>query len=209
MKRLLRLLGAGVALIIRACTAFYLYGARQAQQAVPCAGLPIDPVYQFDYPAVVCFAAGENKSVATSGCGATCMSMVIEYLTDDSAQTPQTLFEDAWRRGDYYGYGLSHDAMDRLARQNGVSGKWIGKDAETLRRALNEGCPVIAHMGPGQFAEEGHYILLRGLDEDGRVVLNDPNSRENTKNVFSLEQIIAEAKTNTPFMVCRLAKRSD
>lgn len=201
-----RWLGVVLALAMTACTVLYLCSGRQIRQVASDAGLPIAPVYQFDYPAVICFAAGEYKSVASSGCGATCLSMVIEYLTGNSAQTPQTLFEDAWQRGDYYGYGLSHDALDRLAQANGVTGKWIGKDAEALRRALNEGYPVIAHMGPGQFAEEGHYILLRGLTDDGRVVMNDPNSETNTRSTFDLGQIIEESKTNTPFMVCRSAE---
>ena len=204
MKRLLKVLGVILAIALLTGGALILHGERQQTRAVQSAGLPIAPVYQFDYPAAVCFAAGEYKSVATSGCGATCMSMVIGYLTGNEDQSPQSLFEQAWQNGDYYGYGLSHAALDRLAKANGVSGTWIGRDEKTLRRALREGRPVIAHMGPGQFADEGHYILLRGLTDDGRVVMNDPNSRENTGRAFDLSLILDEAKTNAPFMVCRL-----
>lgn len=203
MKRLLKVLSVILAIALLTGGALILHGERQQTRAVQSAGLPIAPVYQFDYPAAVCFAAGEYKSVATSGCGATCMSMVIGYLTGNEDQSPQSLFEQAWQNGDYYGYGLSHAALDRLARANGVAGTWIGRDEKTLRRALREGRPVIAHMGPGQFADEGHYILLRGLTDDGRVVMNDPNSKENTGRAFDLLLILDEAKTNTPFMVCR------
>lgn len=203
MKRLLKVLSVILAIALLTGGALILHGERQQTRAVQSAGLPIAPVYQFDYPAAVCFAAGEYKSVATSGCGATCMSMVIGYLTGNEDQSPQSLFEQAWQNGDYYGYGLSHAALDRLARANGVAGTWIGRDEKTLRRALREGRPVIAHMGPGQFADEGHYILLRGLTDDGRVVMNDPNSKENTGRAFDLSLILDEAKTNTPFMVCR------
>lgn len=206
MKRWLRrIFWAILALVLFSGAALCLFDRQEAgrREAVATAGLPIAPVYQFDYPAAVCFVAGEYKSVATSGCGATCMAMVIGYLTGDGAQTPQTLFETAWKNGDYFGSGLSHEALTRLAQANGVTGTWIGRDEDRLRQALTDGRPVIAHMGPGQFADEGHYILLRGLTDDGLVVMNDPNSEENTYRAFDLGLIVREAKTNAPFMVCR------
>lgn len=206
MKRCLRrAFWAILVLAVSVGVVLCLFGRQEEsrREAVAAVGLPIAPVYQFDYTAAVCFVAGEYKSVATSGCGATCLSMVIEYLTGDTAQTPQTLFETAWKNGDYFGSGLSHDALDRLAWANGVTGTWIGRDEDRLRQALAAGRPVIAHMGPGQFADEGHYILLRGLTDNGLVVMNDPNSEENTYRAFDLGLIVEESKTNAPFMVCR------
>lgn len=166
-------------------------------------GMPIRAVYQYDYPEAVCAIAGESKSVATSGCGAVCMSMVIDYLVGDWGHTPQTLFEEAWSNGDYTGNGLSQEALSRLGKAHGVGGVWIGPDAKRIRQALELGYPVIAHMGPGTFTREGHYILLRGLSDDGRVLLNDPNSENRTGKAWDLEQILREGKGTNPFMVCR------
>ena len=166
-------------------------------------GMPIAPVFQYDYPEAVCTIGGVNKSVASSGCGAVCMSMAIDFLTGDTLQTPQTLFEEAYQNGDYTGYGLTHEAMDHLAEAHGISAAWISGDEKAIRSALRSGYPIIAHMGPGSFTREGHYILLRGVTENGSVLVNDPNSESRTWSTWDLQDIIREAKGEKPFMVCR------
>lgn len=167
--------------------------------------MPVAAVYQYDYPEAVCCLGGEDKSVATSGCGAACLSMAISFLTGDETQTPEILFREAYDRGDYFGDGLSHAALDRLGEDYGVTGEWIGRDAAEIRHALETGCPIIAHMGPGTFTQQGHYVLLRGLDSDGSVVLNDPNSEKRTYRTFPLSLILSEAKGDTPFKICKRA----
>ena len=176
------------------------------RKLIESSGLQIAPVYQYDYKEAVCTIGGEDKSVASSGCGATCMSMVIDYLTGNERQSPQLLFERAYANGDYYGDGLSHEAIDRLGIAYDVEGIWIGRDEDKLREALAAGYPVIAHMGSGTFTRSGHYILLRGLTDDGRVVVNDPNSEKRSYQAYDLSLIIREAKTDAPFMVCRRAR---
>ena len=43
-------------------------------------------------------------------------------------------------------------------------------------------------MGPGAFTETGHYIVLAGV-EDGKIRVNDPNSRANSERLWSYEEI--------------------
>ena len=200
-----RLLGLLLFLGLLIAAALLLNGALRARERRRFAleGMPIPPLYQYDYKDVVCTIEGRRKSVSSSGCGAVCMSMAIAYLTGDTAQTPQTLFEEAYAAGDYNGNGLTHAALDRMARAHGVEGEWLGKDAAALRRALESGRPVIAHMGPGAFTGSGHYILLRGITADGQVFVNDPNSESRTWETWELQGIIDEAKGGVPFMACR------
>ena len=54
--------------------------------------------------------------------------------------------------------------------------------------ALEEGKPVILALGPGDFTTTGHYIVLAGIEEEGYRV-NDPNSRENSKKLWTYEQL--------------------
>lgn len=162
-------------------------------------GARISPVYQTDYRTPVRFSGGET-SVASSGCGVTCLSMVIGHLTGDTEQTPQTLFELACKIGEYQGGGLTHGSLSRLAQRYALDSVWID-DVDALRDALSRGRPVIAHMGKGNFTESGHYILLRGLTPLGKVVLNDPNSPENTWTTFDLATIVEQSKSNSPFML--------
>lgn len=158
------------------------------------------PLYQFDYQKAICHFYGEDKSVATSGCGATCVSMAVRYLTGNRTQTPETLFQWAYDNGYYTGDGLSHNTVSRLAGIYGLKTTWTSSTSSVLS-ALKSGKPVIAHMGPGTFAESGHYILLRGVDENGMIVLNDPNSRQRTETVYSLTQIKDELKMSTGFCI--------
>lgn len=157
-------------------------------------------ILQGDYEDTVAVFAGEDKSVKTSGCGAVSLSMAIEYLTG-RAVSPQVLFEWAVEHEYYFGDGLSHEALTDMARLNGVKGTWIANEPKPVLRALKAGRPVIAHMGPGTFTAGGHYILLRGVDADGRILVNDPSSRERSEVPYDMALIMAELRRENSFLV--------
>lgn len=166
------------------------------------AGMAIPMLFQGDYRTIILYYNGMAKSVATSGCGATSVSMVVAYLTGNVEQNPYLLFCEAVDAGKYHGNGLSHDTLRWLADAYDVKTRWIANDAESIIAALEEGKPVIAHMGEGIFTQRGHYIVLRGLTEDGKVLVNDPNSRSNCGKAFPIETLLAQARTDHSFMVC-------
>ena len=56
-------------------------------------------------------------------------------------------------------------------------------DAHAVLQALSEGRPVISSQGPGLFTSAGHFIVLRGLTADGKVLVNDPNDSESKNYV--------------------------
>ena len=166
------------------------------------AGMGIPMLFQGDYGQTILYYNGEAKSVASSGCGATSVSMVIAYLTGNVEQNPYLLFCKAVDDGRYHGNGLSHDTLVWLAKSYGVKCRWISNSADAVLEALAEGKPVIAHMGEGIFTSKGHYIVLRGVTEDGKILVNDPNSRSNCHKAFPLETILAQTRTSASFMVC-------
>ena len=59
-------------------------------------------------------------------------------------------------------------------------------------------------MGPGVFTDVGHFIVLRGVTESGKILDNDPNSRENCALAFPLSLILSQTKGEDPFMACWL-----
>ena len=166
------------------------------------AGMGIPMLFQGDYGQTILYYNGEAKSVASSGCGATSVSMVIAYLTGNVEQNPYLLFCKAVDNGRYHGNGLSHDTLVWLAKSYGVKCRWISNSADAVLEALAEGKPVIAHMGEGIFTSKGHYIVLRGVTEDGKILVNDPNSRSNCHKAFPMETILAQTRTSASFMVC-------
>lgn len=165
-------------------------------------GMAIPMLFQGDYRTVVCYFDGTARSVASSGCGAASMSMVIAYLTGNTEQNPYRLFCQAVDEGRYHGNGLSHATLSHFAREYGVHSHWISNDAEAILEALQAGKPVVAHMGKGIFTSRGHYIVLRGVTEDGLILVNDPASRSNCSKAFPIETLLREARTSTSFMVC-------
>lgn len=171
----------------------------------PDGGMPIPPLYQRDYKTPVANLKGRDISVWTSGCGAAVVSMVVSYMTGASDQTPYTLFRWAVEKGLYKGSGLDHSALTWMAEMYGISSRWIGPDADEILSALASGNPVIVHIGKGVFSDNGHYIVLRGIAPSGEIYVNDPASSERSAQTFPLEQIIAESKSDTPFMICSRA----
>ena len=174
---------------------------------LPPGGMDIPLFLQTDYPEVICYIPqGDGTlypaSVKNSGCGAASMSMVIAYLAGDTAQTPKSLFTWAYNTGQYHGSGLSHDTLVKMAALYGIDGTWVPNDASRVTAALRSGYPVIAHMGPGMFTSSGHYIVLRGITDDGYVLVNDPNSKSKSQYAYPLSTIQAQAKTSVPFMIC-------
>lgn len=170
---------------------------------VPEGGMPIPLYLQGDYPQTVCYFDGVPKSVKSSGCGAASVSMVIAYLTGNTGQTPYTLFKWAYDHGYYTGGGLGHSCLQKLAELYGVKVTWIENDEARITETLRAGYPVIAHMGPGIFTDEGHYIVLRGITEDGYVLVNDSGSRNRNRYAYLLTSVIQQARTDKAFMICK------
>ena len=167
-------------------------------------GMRIPVVYQTDYPDPVCVIRGLPRSVSSSGCAATCLSMVIAYFTGNTQQTPYTLFCQAYDEGRYWGSGWDHATLSHYAKEYGLKSEWIPNKADLIREKLAEGKPIIAHMGKGIFTTRGHYIVLRGMTEDGKILINDPVSPYKTEMAFPLKTILTQARGGHSFMVCWL-----
>ncbi len=164
--------------------------------------LSIPQLYQTDYTQTLCVYRGEEKSVATSGCAMVCASMVIAYFYPEAEQTPETLFSWAVEEGLYYGNGFSSKNIMKVLVENGVTCEWKKLGKKGIRKALSEGKPIIALMGEGYFTNSGHYILLRGIDENNKVSVTDPDSPKRSKEQHRVAEIIVQSKGSLPFIVC-------
>ena len=143
----------------------------------------------------------------TSGCGTTSLAMAIQYYhkEDASRATPDALFQYAVDEGMYGGDGLGHTALSNIARIFNLRTEWRSGSESRILRWLREGNLIIAHMNTGLFTENsGHYILLVGATEDGKVLVNDPNSRLMSTLAFPVETLISEGKTKEPFCFLQL-----
>ncbi|MDL2206383.1 C39 family peptidase [Eubacteriales bacterium OttesenSCG-928-N13] len=165
-------------------------------------GMDVPRLMQTDYPDAVCTIAGQPRSVQSSGCGATCVSIVGQYLSGRRDLSPSDLFLRAYEQGDYFGDGLGHEALLSLLSCYGLRGSWPKNDIDTVLSSLKRGKPVIAHMGNGTFSRTGgHYIVLRGIAPDGRIWVHDPYKQERSEQPYEMKELLRQVKTGASFLL--------
>ncbi len=132
--------------------------------------------------------------IAFTGCAPTCLSMVSVYLTGDTSLDPLYIANKAEKEGYYVeGVGSDWSVMTAFAKELGLDAKELPLDKNTVIRCLESGEPIICAMGPGDFTETGHFIVLSGI-EDGKIKINDPNSIANSKKLWDFEDISGQIK---------------
>jgi hypothetical protein len=137
-----------------------------------------------------------NGTIASSGCAPTSLAMVISYLNGNRV-TPADVV--SWTGNRYYvsGQGSSWSIFPACASHWKITCQNLGKNTGSMTEALSSGKPVIASVGPGTFTKGGHLIVLRGITEDGKILVNDPadnNTKNHINKKFPLELIIRESK---------------
>ena len=131
-------------------------------------------------------AYGES-CIGMTGCGPTCLSMVLFYLTGDETLTPDVIAKYSAENGYYVaGTGTSWALMKDVPGLYGVGVSEINLSETNMRAALDNGDIIICAMRRGTFTTSGHYIVIYGYDADGFMV-NDPNciARSNERWSFS------------------------
>jgi len=127
--------------------------------------------YQTDYP----YIKFGNGTMATSGCSVTCLAMVATYLTDQEYTPPQMAYH-------FGSYGKTN--IERL--DHGIARMQLpyqrSENIQEVLQALRSGKVVIAMMDEESvFTNEQHFIVLAGMNEDGKFVVNDPMETNYTK----------------------------
>ena len=127
--------------------------------------------------------------LAVTGCGPTCLAMAGYYLTGSKNMNPRDIAVFAEDNGYYAsGYGSSWTLISEGSTKLGLKAAELPLVKKKMTDALEAGHPVILAMGAGDFTTTGHYIVLIGL-ENGFFKVNDPNSRENSRKLWSYEQL--------------------
>ena len=135
-----------------------------------------------------------NDFMALTGCGPTCLAMVAESR-GETKWNPWRVAKMAQRNGYYVdGRGSAWSLMTEGAAKMGLNGTEMSCDAETIRRTLEDGHVIICAMRPGDFTTAGHFLVLAGVTQDGEVIINDPNSRKNSRRTWDLERVVPQIK---------------
>ena len=133
--------------------------------------------------------------MAVTGCGPTALSMVYTGLTGDTSLNPYEMAKLAQKNGYYVnGSGSSWNMMLGLALQIGLEANELSLDENSIKKELSDGNPIICIMGPGDFTTSGHFIVLTGITDDGKVQVNDPNSVKNSQKTWKLDRIMSQMR---------------
>lgn len=113
---------------------------------------------------------------AASGCGPTTLSMVVVYLTHNREASPIAVAKYSKEAGySVDGSGSSWTLISEGCRHYGVKAKAVALDESRMKAELDEGHPIVVNVGPGDFTDTGHFMVITGYDDEG-FSINDPNS---------------------------------
>lgn len=150
---------------------------------IPQGGMEIPLYLQGNYTSV----AWGNTNLGKSGCGPTCLAMVMSYLLGQTITPPDMI---AWCGTAYLApSGSSWEFFPAAAKHYGVGFRTVHDEA-SVTEALENGYPVIAREQPGSFfSPVGHFIVLRGVTDDGAFLVNDPAGKYSVNREFTWEEI--------------------
>lgn len=140
---------------------------------------------------------GKVGTIYSSGCGPTSLAMVVSGLTRQ-AITPDSVANWSVRNGyRIEGNGSAWALMTAGGANWGLKVQAISRvDGNSVAQALSEGRPIVASMGKGSFTNGGHFIVLRGITEAGKVLVHDPISVMRSEQEWDLSLILRESSTN-------------
>lgn len=137
-----------------------------------------------------------SNIIAINGCGPTCLSMVYTGLTGSVEKDPAAI-ADFCIENNYYteDAGTSWSLMLEGAKKLGLNAEKISIGAETIKEKLTSGQPVICSMKPGDFTDTGHFIVLRAITEEGKLLINDPNNISRSEKEWDLDTVLGQVKS--------------
>ena len=180
--------------------------------------------YQFDYPHVAfcgatsfsnSCAAGSN-SICSSGCGVTSFAMLISNLSTDTSFDPPKASNEAKSNGGCgVGYGSNDSLFTQIGKKHqGFTYKVIPTNSsgpqEVINTIRNGGLVAANPQGGSPFTSGGHWILIRGLTEDGKVKVADPISKQRSlKGTYDANDFISKNWLNGHSWIAIYGPRSE
>lgn len=131
---------------------------------------------------------------AASGCGPTTLSMVVVYLTHNRDASPIAVAKYSKEAGySVDGSGSSWTLISEGCRHYGVKAKAVALDESRMKAELDEGHPIVVNVGPGDFTDTGHFMVITGYDDEG-FSINDPNSIEKSGKRWLFKNISSQIR---------------
>ena len=135
---------------------------------------------------------GTSSTIGQGGCGPTSMAIVTSTLTGE-AHDPVELAQWSVANGHRCeGNGSYHSLIPAAATAYGLSCE-KNLDAQGIVDALSSGKLVVVIMSKGHFTRGGHFIVLRGVTSEGKILVADPASYGRSEQEWDLSIIMDES----------------
>lgn len=149
-------------------------------------------------------AYGRSGTIGTSGCGPTSFAMIatgldayvseLDLNRDGILDPYEASVYSVSIGGRIDGLGTAWDFFAKAAAATRLKVTQVGpQEYKKILENLQKGNPVIASMSAGHFTKGGHFIVLKGLDSNGKIIVNDPNSIDNSNVSWDINIIVSEA----------------
>lgn len=135
---------------------------------------------------------GTSSTIGQAGCGPTSMAIVISTLTGEShdpVELSQWSVENGYR---CEGNGSYHSLIPAAALAYGLTCEG-NLTEEGIVEALSSGKLVVVIMSRGHFTKGGHFIVLRGITREGKILVADPASYNRSNQEWDLSIILSES----------------
>lgn len=129
--------------------------------------------YQYNYND----SYGFGTTIASSGCGPTSMAMVLTYYLNRNispVEAANYALQNGHRRDSVNGTWWSF--FPAIAYDYGLNESQIPISVESIKANLNNCHLIIMAVSCCTFTTGGHFIVLTGVDENGNILVADPNS---------------------------------
>jgi len=138
---------------------------------------------------------GPVDTIGSSGCGPTSLAIVVSSLTSRTVDPVQMC---GWAYQNGYlcpGSGSYHSLIPEGAKHFGLTVDYAkANEPQKIIDALASGKLVVAIMGSGHFTKSGHFMVLRGVTADGKILIADPASKTRSEQQWDLSIILSEAR---------------
>lgn len=178
------------------------YGNSSKADAADCSVGTGDFVfYEQDDPRWASHPYGAAGTVGPSGCGPTSMAMIVATLANKTVTPIDTATLGAANGSAYEGGTIHLPLISAAAEKWGLNYRDIS--AESLDSAIQTlkdgGLVYMGGSGPAPFTSGGHIVVMRGVTDDGKIIIGDPY--RNAADVY--DRSIIEANRGSTFAITK------
>ena len=133
-----------------------------------------------------------------SACGPTSLSMIVDYFGKGKAESVVSNIYKV--SGCTKANGTGHSGLQKAAESYGLKASWHYSSTQAYcRQQLEAGKLMICHVNH-------HYVVLKGMDANGNVIINDPGRRVVHRTMSWSEFASWWSKSNSP-MSCMVVSK--